>query len=430
MLSKTKILLIGSMLMLFSSFLHAETSTSKDRFSADVSSINLRDAINKTFEHNPTLKSFNYQLKAQQALQLQASMAASPELAFIVEDVLGTGNFNGVKKAQATLSISWVVEGNIRQGYKDEARANTLSFASEANIKRLDAAAETARLYLVCLANQARLINADKTYELANETVAAVSKRVLAGKSPEAELARAKAERARKRLDREELEHRLHSTIRLLAAQWGETNPEFSSVSGDVFSLPTPLSFETLKSRILQNPDFLRLLSDKRLKQAQLTLMEKQSKREWRVYLGFRQIEFTNDQTLVAGIRIPFGERARNAGNIASAREKLSQNQALQDGLRVRVETTLFVLSQDLQHSLHRIDAYRKQIIPLLEAALKQTRRAYDLGRYSYLELRSVQAELLNARTALIEDSVDAHLTVIEIERLTGVSMIKATDNK
>lgn len=430
MLSKSKNLFVGCVLLLFSTLLQAETSTSKERFNTNAHSINLRDAISKTFEHSPALRSFQYQLKAQQGLELQAGMAASPEFNFIVEDALGTGEYKGAGKAQATLGISWVVEGKIRQGYIDKSRASTLLITREAHIKRLDAAAETARLYLLCLATQARLINAHKTYELANETVAAVNQRVMAGKTPDAELARSKAELARKRLDREELEYRLNSTIRLLAAQWGETDPEFTRVEGDIFSLPTPLPFATLKSRIKQNPDFLRLLSDKRLKQARLKLVESQGSPEWRVDLGLRHYESTNDQALVAGISIPFGERARNTGRITAARETLSQTRALQDELMVRIETTLFVLSQELQYSLHRIDAYRSQIIPRLESALRQTRRAYDLGRYSYFEWRSVQAELLNARTSLIEDSIDAHLKVIEIERLTGVSMIQPVNDK
>lgn len=430
MLSKSKNLFFGYTLLLFSTLLHAETSTSKDRFNTDIHSINLRDAISKTFEHNPALKSFHYQLKAQQGLELQAGMAAKQEFNFIVEDILGTGNFNGVDSAQVTLSIGWVLEGEIRQGYIDEARAGTLSFSTETNIKRLDAAAETARLYLICLAHQARRINADKNLELAKETVTAVDKRVMAGKTPEAELARAEADRERKRLDREELEHQLNSTIRLLAAQWGETYPGFTRVEGDIFSLPTPLSFETLISRLEESPDFLRLLSDKRLKQAQLKLARSQGNPEWRVNLGLRHFESTNDQAMVARITIPFGERSRNTGHITAAQEKLSQTQAQQDELRVRIETTLFVLSQELQHSLHRIDAFHRQIIPRLEMALTQTRQAYDLGRYSYLEWRSVQAELLIARTSLIEDSIDVHLKVIEIERLTGVSMMQPAGNK
>lgn len=430
MLSKSRNRFIVYALLFFNSGLSAEISTSHERINNHPQSINLRQAVDKTFEHNPTLKSFSYQVKAQQGRERQAGMSASPEFNIIVEDVLGSGNFKGADSAQLTLNIGWILEGDIRQGFVDEARADALSLSIENKIKHLDAAAETARLYLICLAKQARLSNADKTLALANETVIAVNQRVQAGKTPDAELARAKAELARKKLDREDIIHQLHSAIRLLAAQWGETYPAFANVEGDIFNTPQALSFETLKSRLQQSPDYLRLVSDKRLKQAQLKLAKSQGKPEWKVSMGLRHFERTNDQALVAGISIPFGERSRNSGLIRTAQENLSQTQALQDELRVRLETTLFVLSQELEHSLHRVETYRNEIIPRLETALKQTRRAYDLGRYSYLEWRSVQAELLNARTSLIEDSIAAHLKVIEIERLTGISMIQPAGKK
>ncbi len=425
MLSKFRNHCFGYILLFFSSVLSAETSPNYDPSNTRSQNINLPQAISKTFTHNPALKAFSYEVKAQQGRELQAGMSASPEFNIAVEDALGSGAFKSADSAQFTLNIGWVLEGEIRQSYIDEARAGALSLSTETNIKRLDAAAETARLYLICLAQQARLINADKTWKLANETVIAVNKRVTAGKTPDAELERARAELARRNLDREKITYQLSSAIRLLAAQWGETDPEFTKVEGDIFNTPQALSFETLKNRLEQSPDFLRLMSDKRLKKTRLKLAQSQSNPEWKVNLGVRHFERTNDQALVADISIPFGERSRNSGRIRTAQENLSQTQALQDELRVRIETTLFILSQELQHSLHRVETYREKIIPRLETALSQTRRAYDLGRYSYLEWRSVQAELLNARTSLIEDSIAAHLKVIEIERLTGVSMIK-----
>ena len=99
------------------------------------------------------------------------------------------------------------------------------------------------------------------------------------------------------------------------------------------------------------------------------------------------------------------------------------------DAARVRIETTLFVLYEKLQHNLHVISTLRRNIIPPLEQALKETRRAYRLGRYSYQEWRSVQAELLDAQDALIEASLEAHQNIIEIERLTGVRIAHSTQN-
>ena len=271
------------------------------------------------------------------------------------------------------------------------------------------------------------MINVEKTVHLAKKTVFAVKKRVTAGKTPDAELSRARAEVARRQLEHEDIEHELSSAIHLLAAQWGVIDPVFTRVEGSLSTLPVTTSFEVLKTQLEQSPEFTRLLSDKRLKQAELRLAESQSSSNWRVKLGVSHFETFNDQALVAGITIPFGERSRNTGRITEVRENLSQSSAKADELRVRFETSLYVLHQELQHSMHRIDTYRSDIIPQLESALKETSKAYDLGRYSYFEWRSVQAELLDARSALVEDSIAAHLKVIEIERLTGVSMTQAT---
>ena len=423
MLSRSSIIFFGCTLLLFNTVLHAEPD-----LKTGLNRINLHDAINKTFEHNPELRTFSYALKAQAGRQLQASLSASPEVNFTIEDAAGTGEFTGTDRAQATLSIGWVLEGDIRQGYIDVSSADNLSLSTEETTKRLDAAAETARLYLICLANQARMTNAVKTVELAKETVSAVKKRVSAGRAPEAELARAQAELSRRQLQQEDIVHELSSAIRLLAAQWGEIRPGFTQVEGDIFSIPASIPYEALRERLQQSPAFLRLLSDKRLKQAQLKLAKSQSDSAWRVNFGLRHYEITNDQALVAGISIPFGERSRNTGSITEARENLSQIQAKEDALKVRFETTLYVLFQKLEHSLHRLNTYRNHIIPQLEKALKQTRRAYKLGRYSYLEWSSVQAELLAARSALVEASIDAHLKTIEIERLTGMQIAQVGD--
>ncbi len=423
MLSKS-----GSIFLICLGLFSSTNLCAESNLNTDSPAINLHEAISKTFEHNPTLRAFSYQLKAQAGRELHSSLKASPEVSFMVEDVLGTGVFEGSDNAKVSLGISWVLEGEARQGHMDVARAGTLSLTAESDINRLDAAAETASLYLTCLANQSRLINAAKTVNLAEETVLAVKKRVAAGKTPEAELSRAQVEVARRQLEHEDIEHELSSAIHRLAAQWGDIDPRFTRVAGNVSTLPATTSFEVLKTRLEQSPEYTRLLSDKRLKQAELKLAEAQSSTDWRVNLGVSHYETFNDQALVAGITIPFGERSRNTGRITEARENLSQTTAKENELRVRFETSLYVLYQELQHSMHRIDAYRSNIIPKLENALKQTSRAYDLGRYSYFEWHSVQADLLEARSALVEDSIDSHLKVIEIERLTGVSMSQATN--
>ncbi|MDH5259736.1 MAG: TolC family protein, partial [Gammaproteobacteria bacterium] len=219
--------------------------------------ISLREAIDKTIQFNPELRTFDFQLKAQDGRVQQSKLAPSPELNIALGDTLGTGDYKGLDNTQTTISIAWLFERGVRQYYIDSAQAKSSLLAVEANIKQLDAVAETTRRYINSLAYQSRMTNAKKTVQLAKETIVEVEKRVRAGKTPNAELFRAKAELARRELEREDIEHELESANRLLAAQWGEIKPFFSQVEGNIITLPQVASFTALKSQFKQNPELI-----------------------------------------------------------------------------------------------------------------------------------------------------------------------------
>ena len=375
--------------------------------------LDLQQAVAKTLAYNPELQVKEYRLKAQQGRLQQAKLTPPPELNVELEDFFGTDDFEGLDGAQATVSIAWILERGARQRYIDAARAGSSVQSVELDIRQLDAAAETARRYLTSLTHQARMLNANKAVRLAQDTVAAVRKRVQAGQVPGAELLKARVELARQKLEREDIVHEIESANRRLAAQWGETLPGFTKVAGNITRLPELASFETLKSRLQQNPEIARLLSEQRLMKAELELEQAKARANWRVSAGVRHRESSNDQALVAGISIPFGKGSRNSGRIAEALANLDRTGFEERALRVHIETSLFVLYEQLQHALHRIEVLNTDIIPPLKRALKETRRAYHLGRYSYLEWRSAQSELLDAEAALIEASADAHRTLL-----------------
>ena len=418
----TRLMGVCLFLVLFSTIVRAESGLVDDG-----QMIGLNEAVARTLARNPELLAFGYQLKAQDGRVLQAGLAPNPELSLTVENALGSGEFTGMDGAETTLSIAWILERGVRQRRLETARAGISLLDVEADILRLDAAAETARWFLSCLSSQAQMVNAGEAVQLAQETVRAVNKRVQAGKSPQAELARAQAELARMKLNQEDFEHELLSASRRLAAQWGETRPGFNHVSGEILTLPTPDSFETLKTRITENPDLARFLSKQRVDEAEIRLARAQNKPDWRVSVGVRRLEITGDNALVANITLPLTLRNRNQGRIAEAQANLAQTDADATAARIRNETLLFVIYQELQHSLHRAKTYRDEVIPRLEQALTDTRNAYELGRYSYFEWRTVQEDLLEARHALVEASVDAHKDTIEIERLTGVRIVQPT---
>jgi len=354
---------------------------------------------------------------------IQSELRPNLELGVQVENALGSGELEGFNRAETTLSLGWVLERGKRQARVAAARASVSIFESQADVRRTEAAAETARLFLESLANQEQLVQTHNAVTLAKETVNAVGERVRAGRTPDADLARAEAQLARTQLAHEDVEHELETSNHQLAAQWGEPQPDFLKVSGNLHEVPVIEDFRRLLARIERNPKLSHYLTEQRLREAELRLAESEAKPNWHVTAGIRRLEQSDDQAFVAGITIPLALGNRNQGGIAAARAKLAGAEADRTAARLQLETQLFAFYQELQHSLHRTKKLSEEVLPRVEKALADTQRAYAAGRYGYFELQLVQSEVLSTRMALVDASIDTHKRLIEIERLTGTAI-------
>ena len=373
-------------------------SISQITVAATVSSIRLEDAVDRTLKNNPELVAFGYQIQAQQGRLTQAQVKPSLELGLVVENALGTGDYQGIDGTETTLSLGWVLERGKREAYVSAARAGISALEAQKEIHRLDATAKTTHLFLENLEYQERLRLSHEATALAEQTVATVRKRATAGRAPTADLARAEAELARVRLATEDVSHELKTARRWLAAQWGVPQADFSKVVGDPHRLPSPGSFTSLLEAVDRNPNLLAFLSQRRLREAELQSAKAQAKPDWRF----------------------------NAGE---ARANLDMTEADRAATRLQIEAKLFAVYQALQHSLHRSVTLREEVLPRLEIAAIETQRAYEAGRYSYYELQVIQTELIATRMELLDAAVETHQRLIEIERLTGAAMPSAVQN-
>ena len=382
--------------------------------------VSLNEALAMTLARNPALVAFGYHVEAAEGRLRQADTRPNPELEVTVDDALGSGAFRALRSAEATVSIAWAIERGVRQRQVEVARADVDLAELDARILRLDAAAETARRFIACLAYQQRLGFAAEQMRLARQTIAAVQSRVDAGRATRAALARARAGLVRAELLEADYSHELLSARHRLSAQWGESEPDFVAVAGDLRTLPVPEPVEVLLGRVERNPDLARFMSRERIAEAELRVARARSRPDWRVYAGVRRYEPNGDVGLVGGLLIPVGVRDRHLGRIAETRAAIRRVAGERHAARVEVESALHALHQQLRHRVQSAVVVRDRLVPELERALADVERAYKLGRASYDELARVQAELLRARHDDLESGIGAHETLIEIQRLTG----------
>lgn len=380
----------------------------------------LDDALALTMARNPVLVAFGYQVEAAEGRFQQATIRPNPELEVSVNDALGSGGFRALKSAEATVSIAWAIERGVRRRQIEIARADVGLAELDARILRLDVAAETARRFIAGLAYQERLGFAAEQIRLAERTIEAVRHRVDAGRSPQAALSRARAGLVRAELLEEGYGHELRSARHRLSAQWGESEPDFEALAGDLRMLPVPEPVEILLGRVERNPDLARFLSRERIAHAELRVARARSRPDWRVYAGVRRFEPSGDVALIGGLAVPFGVRDRHLGRIAEKNAAIRRIAGERQAARVEVESAVHALHQELRHGVEVAAVVRDRLVPELERALADVERTYRLGGATYDQLAQVQAELLNARHDDLESGIGAHETLVELQRLTG----------
>lgn len=393
-------------------------------------SLTFEQAILQSLQRHPGLAGYDYQLEAAEALAAQARVGPRPEMGLLVEDVAGTGDFSGTESAQTTLSISWVLQGDLIDKRVQAARSRTPVIELQRQIEELDVAADTARYYLQALAQQERLVLAHSAESQAREALADIQRQVRAGKVPQADSSRANAELGRRALAVEDVEHELEIAKRRLAAQWGERTPTFAALQGSL-TVPLPaIDIARLQQQLSGNPNLGIFLSRERVAEAEIALARAEAGIQWKLEAGIRRLETTGDYSLVAGVAVPLGSRDRNRNKVAALMAEQSRYRAEMNAKAIALETQVYVMAEQLRHSRHVAEALALRIIPSLERALADTQSAYRQGKYSYFELASARQDLIEARLSYLEAQYRGSLNLIEIEKLTGLSLARLSENQ
>ncbi|MES2491192.1 MAG: TolC family protein [Pseudomonadota bacterium] len=401
-----------------------------DQSGAPLPPLSLQQAIALTLERNPELAQFAFQLKAKSARVDAAGLTPAPELNVQLENFLGTGRTRGASGLEATFALSKVIElGNQRQRRVELARTGIDSVDIASKSAQLDVLAEVSRRYIHVASDQEQLRLTELATELAEKTVNEVRRRVKAAKSPEVELHRASIVLTRAEVEQEHAEHELLTSRRKLAAMWGSREVTFGEVRAKLFELPQVADFDLLTTQLASNPDFLRFATEARQRDAEVQLAKAKASSHYTVSAGVRRLQESDDTAFVAGFSMPlFGRK--------QAQPAIAEAQALREGVEVesaaaklKAETSLFELVQELKHSITEAETLRDKVLPKMEEALKATEYAYQRGRYGYLEWVDAQRERVAVQRALIESAANAHLFHTEIERLTAAPVSdNATD--
>lgn len=383
--------------------------------------LSLREAIALSAARNPQLEALRSEADAlREQAQLQG-LSPSPHIELQLENFAGTGELSGTDALESTLQFSKVIElGGKAQARRHVGDRELEKLEADQRVRRVDALAEVAARFVHVLADQERLQATQRAVTLAEAASLAAQARVEAGAASPAQASRAQIAVARARIEAEHAEHELRSSRVALATQWGDTDPAFGQVDGDLFGLVAPEPLERYVQRIENNPGILAFASEQRLIEARTRLARSQSRPSVNVNVGVRRLEAFDDAALVAGFAVPLGTSKRARGELRAVEAERAALGLREQAHRLELHSTLFGVYQELLHARTEAQALRDDIGPQARGMLATTEAGYRAGRFSFLELADAQRQLLDIELDAIDAAEAFHTLLIDLERITG----------
>lgn len=385
--------------------------------------ITLEQAVKNTLNQHPSLKPYIYQQQASNAMAEQAQVGSPITINAMMEDALGTGRYSGISSLQTTVGISWLLEDKQIKARAGLAKQQASLIPLEQATQMLDVAAQTASIFTVLLSQQQQIKLAKLAESQATQLLAEITKRVKLGQLNMIDQLRAKADLAKKALVVEDLLHEIEASKSQLAAQW-QGSDDFNA-QGDLADIPGLAKIEDAYQQLKSQPNYQLFAGRQRTLESEIELAKATSLPAWQVSTGFRRNESVDDYAFTAGISIPFGDENRNRHQITALRAEQSQLQASAEAWYQKLSTEVLMLIHKIKHNSHVVDGLSLKAIPALELAAEKAKTAYQTGNYSYTDLFAIEQELLATKTELITAYTNIQLYNIELERLTGATIVK-----
>jgi len=383
--------------------------------------LTLRDALARALERSPDLEAYSWQIRAREARALQAGFLPNPTLSAELENFGGSGSLRGFDSAETTLLLSQLIELGGKRGKRHSVAVFEAKVAEwEYEAARLAVIAESTAAFVAGLAQQDAVRLAGEQIRLAEDVLAAVQRQVRAGAVSSAEVPRAEVEVTNQRIENRRREHALRAAYVRLATSWGESEPAFTSLAGDLAAVSEVPPEADLLEKLASSPELERWQAEVTKRRAVIELENARRIPDVTLGLGPRHLNDTNDWAVVVGLQLPIPIFDRNQGARQASRDHFNRSQEQQRSAELRLRRALSDSYQGLASAYEEVVALRDDAIPTAERAYAATKRAQRQGALRFTDVLDAQRSLFALRTRLIAAQAAYHFSRAQTEALIG----------
>lgn len=368
----------------------------------------------------PSIDAATAAIDAAEQARAVAALRPNPQVQAQVENIIGSGAYQGLRSAETTLGIAIPIElGGKRSARGAVAGAQLSRTRIEAAVIAADLRLQITQLYVGALAADRRVATAREQARIATEALRVAAIRVEAGRASPLERQRAEVARINAEAGVERAERLAAAARTNLARRTGQ--PVTGSLDDRLFDR---LPANTQGPAAPVAPDGTLALAAARadiaVADAGIRLARAARIPDLNVGPALRRLEATNDTAAVVALSlpIPLFDRGRAAIAQASAERTRAEAQARVTALDVAQAIT------DAQvQAANAATTARTAAGPALAAAQEAARIArigYREGKFGQIELLDVERTLAETRLAAIDALADYQNARAQLERLTA----------
>ncbi|PAX06497.1 TolC family protein [Sphingomonas lenta] len=364
----------------------------------------------------PSVEAASAGVRAAEAGRTVAGLRPNPTINAETENVVGTGQYEGLRSAETTVGVALPIElGGKRSARIAVADAIGIRAQVDQAVAAADVRLAVTQAYVEAAAAERRVVTAREQAAIASEALRAANVRVRAGRASPIEEQRADVLRlnAAAALERAE---RLAETARgNLARRIGQpvAGPLdlawFERVEGVADPRPTAPALTLAAAR-----------ADAATAAAQVRLARSQRIPDLTVSASARRLEQTDDVAAVFGVSIPIPLFNRGTAAVAQARAERDRADALVRAAELDADQAVANARAEVANAA--VTA-RTAAGPTLAAARESARIArigYREGKFGQLDLLDAERTLSETRAAAIDALAAYHDARARLERLTA----------
>lgn len=377
--------------------------------------LTLKNAINMAMNANPRIAAAMHERDAAEGIRMQADTRLNPSLSTFIQDTSS-------ETRQTTLEISQEIE----LGDKRSARVAAANlFLDKATIEiehqRTEINANVVAAFYEVLAAQERLTLSKSALNVADLSLDAASKRVIAGKISPVEETKSKIAQSTAKIEMHHANSQLNRSRHQLSTLWGEPTARFKSVIGQLAAIPETARLSELLL-LLDHAPATKLATIEVASRAAITNIER-SKAVPNITISAGVVnnqELNGRNQALLGLSIPIPLFDQNKGNVQEAINRKYQAEDALTGIKNQLSANLSAQYDRLITAKQASETLHIEILPSAQSAFSAAKKGFNAGKFDFLDVLDAQRTLFQAQSQYIRALLEAHQSVAEIERILG----------